>query len=122
MHAQALAETLGRYRLSTGNEAVYQRALGQLLTHLGIGFEAECDLGPDHGRIDFYLPSTEVGIELKVQGSPSGVTAQLARYATSPKIRELVLLTGRARLGQLPARLCGKPLIVVATWRGGLHG
>lgn len=116
--AVALRTVLTGYRLPVADESLCQLAVGSILTRHGIPFVAEHDLPESYGRIDFYLPGPDIGLELKVKGSPSEVMRQLHRYALAPPIRELVLLTGRARLSGLPPTLNGKPLTVVSLWEG----
>jgi hypothetical protein len=61
-------------------------------------------------RIDFMVG--RVGIELKVDGGNAEVLRQLDRYAASPDVDALVLITSRRRLvAGLPAELRGKPLV-----------
>lgn len=60
-------------------------------------------------RID--LLAGRVGIELKVDGGWAEVLRQLDRYAASPDVDALILITSRRRLASgLPAELRGKPL------------
>lgn len=115
---RAVVELLRSYRIPFGVEAATQDAIARLFDEHGVGYVREFDLGPTHGRIDFYLPDERIGLEVKTQGSPSAVAEQLMRYATAPEVDRLVLVTGRVRLGQLPPILNGKPLDVVSLWRG----
>lgn len=115
-----IVRLLGGYRLPFGRELAMQNAVDQVLAIAGIPFERELDLGAGVGRIDFFLPGPNIGLELKVKGSPAEVTAQLMRYAACPQINALALVSGRIRLGILPNSLAGKPLEVVGTWRSGL--
>lgn len=116
---QTVATIVASRRLPFGDEIACQDVIASLLTTAAIAFEREYRLGP-RNRIDFYLPASKVGIEVKVQGSPSDVLRQLERYALSDAIAALMLVTGRRTLSQLPTALHGKPLVSVATWRGGL--
>jgi len=118
--AAAIAQVLHGVRLPLGRELAMQNAVSQALSVMGVAHEREYQLGPAHGRIDFFVPESGIGIELKVQGSPSDVTAQLFRYALSHQVRELVLVSGRVQLRNLPPTLHSKPLTVVSTWRSGL--
>lgn len=60
-------------------------------------------------RIDFMVG--RVGIELKVDGGSAEVLRQLDRYAASPDVDALVLISSRRRLLiGLPAELRDKPL------------
>ncbi len=116
----ALVELLKTYRYSVGSEDSFQRSLEAVLLRHNIGFMREHQLGPEYGRIDFYLPGCKFGIELKVKGSPSQVLRQLHRYAQCPEIAALILLTARARLARLPEKMNGRPLFAVAVWEGQL--
>ena len=116
---EQLAGLLRRYRFPVSDELAFQNALARVLSEHGIAHERERQLGP-WGTVDFYLPAERLGIELKVKGSPSAVTRQLHRYVQSPEIEALMLVTWRAALGRLPARLHDKPLTVVALWEAGV--
>lgn len=113
-----IASAISRYRLPRSEEAAYQVAVEAVLGTLGIPFEAQRDLGAGYGRVDVFVPSIALGMELKVKGSLSDVTSQLHRYATCPELRELMLVTGSVRLGKIPSTLHGKRVTVVPTWRG----
>jgi hypothetical protein len=119
-----LIDRLRGYRLPVSSELRFQEGVAEVLTRLGEPYQPERQLfsaaGVRLGRIDFYLPIRRVGLELKVKGSPSDVTRQLLRYTQSPAIDELALVTWRRELGRLPTTLGGKPLHVVACWKGGL--
>lgn len=120
--ADAVAELLRNARLVTRSETDLQGLVEETLRAASIVFEAQVPLGVGGalGRIDLYVPDLKLGIELKVQGTPTAVAAQLLRYAQSSMVDTLLLVTGRSSLGHLPHELMGKPLTVVRTWRGGL--
>ena len=113
-------EILKSYRYSVGSEDTFQSGVEQALQCHGILFLREHHLGPEYGRIDFYVPDVKVGIELKVKGSPSQVLRQLHRYAHSPDISALILLTARARLAFSPMQINGRPFVSVPVWEGQL--
>jgi len=115
-----LVELLKTYRYSVGSEDGFQRGVEQVLSEHGIAFVREHSLGREFGRIDFYLPDHQYGIELKVKGSPSQVLRQLHRYAQCPDISALILVTSRARLAVAPAKINGRPLFTAAVWEGQL--
>jgi hypothetical protein len=115
-----LVKLLKAYRYSVGSEDSFQESLEQVLVRHGITFLREHQLGPEYGRIDFYLPDRKLGIELKVKGSPSQVLRQLHRYAQCPDIAVLILLTARARLAHAPANINGRQLFAVPVWEGQL--
>jgi hypothetical protein len=62
-------------------------------------------------RIDYMVG--RVGIELKVKGSVSSITRQLSRYAQSPQVDELILVTTRMQHRSVPASLNQKTITVV---------
>jgi hypothetical protein len=113
-------EILKSYRYTVGSEDTFQRGVAQALQRHGIVFLREYQLGPEYGRIDFYVPDVKIGIELKVKGSPSQVLRQLYRYAHSPDISALILLTARTRLAFSPMQINGRPFVSVPVWEGQL--
>lgn len=122
MSASALAvvRSLEQHRLPFGTEAAFSAAVRAVLETSAVTVLPEYRLSDGRSRIDFYLQTERIGVELKVKGSFADVTRQLTRYARCHEIDALVLVSGKARLGQLPATIEGKPLHVVATWRSGL--
>lgn len=80
-----------------------------------IPFEREKMLPEKAGTIDFFVDG-RIGIEIKIKGSPSAVTRQLMRYFKCEVISELLLVTGRTKLGNLPKEILGKKLTVMSLW------
>lgn len=86
--------------------------------HLGIeavlkdvGYSPLSEVRITGGRIDFIVD--QVGIEVKVKGTRDALHRQLLRYAESPRIAELLVVTTvRAHRG-LPESVGGKPLSVL---------
>ena len=109
-----LVHVLRSYRFRYTTEKEMHAAVRRALSENAVPFTDECDLG-DCGVVDF-LVGDGVALELKMQGSPTDVARQLLGYSRSDRVRELVLLTGRHRLGNLPRKLSGKPLHVVSLW------
>jgi len=92
-----------------------QEQVERVLTDACVAFEREVSLSPTD-RIDFLIG--EIGVEIKVGGSPSSVLRQIARYATSIRVSKLVLLVTRARIASLvPPAINGKAVTVVAIGR-----
>jgi hypothetical protein len=120
MTAELLADLIIGYRYVIGNESSFQDGLSWILEMNRIVYVREHNLGRAFGRIDFYLPDEGIGIELKVKGSPTEVIRQLHRYAQSPEIHALILVTGRSRLSPNTDELNGKPLITASVWQGQL--
>ena len=113
-----LVKTISGYKYRLGAETDFQNGVARALELHGIAHQREWDLGRPYGRIDFFLPESGVGIELKTKGSPGKVLRQLHRYACCPQIHGLVLVTGCARLAFIPAELNGKPIVTAALWPG----
>jgi hypothetical protein len=114
---EAIVTLLISHRLRVAVEKEFQADVERVLEKSGFAFTREYDLGIGIGTIDFYSPEHRIGLELKVKGSLADVARQLQRYAGSPQIDALVLVTGRARLGAVPKTIGGKPLAVASVWR-----
>lgn len=110
-------KALSGFWFSSSGESQLQVAVAIALGESRILFQREVDLG-EAGRIDFLLDNG-IGLELKVRGSAGNIAAQLSRYASSPQIRELVLVTTRHIHCQLPDSIGGKPLAVLVLTGGG---
>ncbi len=113
-HRAAIASALASCRVLRDSERELQDAVAEILSRAGIAFEREAVLA-DGDRIDFLIGS--VGLEVKVRGGLSALTRQLARYAASERVAELVVLT-TPRLACLPRSLHGKPLsaVIARAW------
>lgn len=108
-----------KYRLPIGQETDLHRDLLRVLEQLLPGAEVlpEQILESAADRIDFYLPESRVGIECKVKGEVDAIMRQLSRYAASPKISHLVLVTSHLRLMPVFGRLTElnhKPFTAIA--------
>lgn len=108
-----------KYRLSIGQEVELHRELERVIEQLlpGEDVKREQVLDSPADRIDFYLPRVLIGIEVKVKGQADDVMRQLARYARSPKVQHLVLITGHLRLMPVFGRLSElghKPFTAIA--------
>lgn len=110
-----LLALLRAYTYAYDSESGLQAGIAAMLEREGVGYAREVVLGP-RARIDFLLG--DIGVEIKTQGSPSSVTAQLFRYAESPRVAALVLVTDRHQLVVQPPTLLGKPLRVVSLLGG----
>lgn len=103
--ADEVCSLLGGFRFAFADEDDLQQGLADALASLGLAPEREVRLG-SAGRIDLLVDG--VGIEVKVTGQAARVSAQLSRYAERPEVRELLLVTTRAR-HRPPHELSGKP-------------
>lgn len=110
----AIVKALKAYRFNYQNEKELQEGVEGALAANKIPFEREKILD-QYGTIDFLVDG-RIGIEIKTKGSPSAVARQLVRYFKCEKVSELILLTGRSRLGALPPLILGKKLTVVTLW------
>ncbi len=118
MTVKDLVTAIRGYQFNFSNEADLQAGIEEVLKAQGFSFERECVL-EGAGVIDFLLEGG-IGIEVKIKGSPVLVTRQLLRYAGCEAVKELVLVTARSRLGDLPDTLQGKRVTVVSLWEQAL--
>jgi hypothetical protein len=112
----ALIVALKSKRFRYNSERDLQDGMEGVFKEQGFQYERERELGP--GDVIDFLLFGSVGVEVKIKGSPVEVARQLLRYAERPEVAHVVLVTGKLRLGRLPAELLGKPVTVVALWRG----
>lgn len=105
-----VAGLLAQYSFCASSEAELQVAVEEALAT--VAFERECFLSPE-SRIEFFVPEAKVGVECKIDGSTTAVMRQLLRYAESPKIDGLVLLTTRNKHKSVPPALNGKAIRVI---------
>lgn len=96
-------------RPQTTSEKALQDALEPLIRESFPSVTREAVLGPKD-VVDFLVEG--VAVEVKVDGSPMAVTRQLHRYAEHDQVRELVLVTTRAKHRSIPPTLRGKPVAV----------
>jgi hypothetical protein len=113
----AVTAALTANRYHHVDEHGLQAGLADALDAAGLGFEREVRLTPAD-RIDFLVD--RVGIEVKVQGSPTVVMRQLLRYAHSDRLDALVLVTTRRRHRGLP-RTVGRLPLTILDVGGGLR-
>lgn len=115
----AILRTLSSARIRSSTEAQMHEDVAAALEDAGASFSRERQLTPQD-RIDF-LVAGGIGIECKIDGTPTEVARQMIRYAASREITCLILVTSRSRLGHhLPNDIHGKPVRVVTTWRNAL--
>lgn len=113
----ALTDLLSRARFGYANEKTLHEGIAAALTDAGYRVEREVTL-TSRCRIDFLIDG--VGVEVKTQGSPGPVLAQLGRYAACPQIRALLLVTTRSTLTHVPPVLHGTPVAVCIPGRAWL--
>jgi hypothetical protein len=102
------AIALGAYRYA--DELELHRGIEAALHAAGLRSTPEVRLTP-HDRIDFLVD--RVGVEVKVKGTRDALHRQLLRYAASPRVDALLVVTTiRAHRG-LPGRIGGKPVHLI---------
>jgi hypothetical protein len=112
MDAAALVTLLRRHRFLFASESELQAGIADVLRAAGIPFGREVKIG-ERDRIDFLVGS--VGVEVKINGSPENLIRQLHRYAQSPAISELLVVSSRCKLtGGLPETLSEKPIVALS--------
>lgn len=107
----------GSYRPGPESEIqdAIELALGKMNMYCRREVELSDELGVPVGRIDFMVRgAANVGIEVKVAGSPSEVLRQVYGYLRDDRLDGLVLVSMRHRsMGLVPDRLHGKPVVQV---------
>jgi hypothetical protein len=102
--ALAIAKQIQRFIWAHVSEKTIHDELERLLIKADPSWtvKREVVLGPRE-RIDLLVsePGQNVGIEVKVKGSPQKVLEQLRRYARHPQIDALILVTTKASLVNL---------------------
>ncbi len=108
----ALVDLFVNAFIPVSTERKMQQAVEDLLIERKTGYQRERKIGI-RDRIDFLCD--RVGIETKVSGSYIEVAGQLLRYAESPDIDSIILITNKAGHRQLDglANENRKPIRVV---------
>jgi|SRR5579871_1510032 len=114
LDVKSIVEAIRTHKFIYVTEKELQEGIAQVLKEKNIPFEREKRIGPKE-VIDFLVAGC-IGLEVKTKGSPSDVARQLLAYAACECVKELVLVTGRARLGRLPEELLGKKIHVITLW------
>ena len=110
--AAAVCTLLGSFRFAAFDEATLQRLIADVLIVAGYKFEREKRLSRKD-RLDFLLDDG-VAVEIKIDGSLTGVMRQLSRYAEHERVLAIVLVTTRATQAlRIPSEFSGKPVRVV---------
>lgn len=109
----ALSAVIRAGRYSFASEVELHGQLERVLRDAGAPVRREVRLSPTD-RIDFLCG--DIGLEVKVKGQRTPIR-QLTRYAASPQVAGLLLVTTRAAI--VPGPLNGKPVDVVSLL---LHG
>jgi hypothetical protein len=101
-------------RLPLTDEKRLQAEIGSVLDAAGLRFQREAPLVAARGAIDFLVlfgDAYRVGIEVKIKGSRLQILRQLVRYAGSPSVDALMLVTSLG--GSWQDELGGKPLTTI---------
>ena len=106
-----LAGLLASARFTLTDEIKCQNQIERLLADSNVPYNREYRLD-DAGVIDFFLPRSGIGLEVKVhsQVSRRSIYRQVERYCGHEEIGALLLATGRCM--SLPRDICGKPVRV----------
>lgn len=104
MPAEAILARLRQFQFFYSTETDLQDAVEDALLGVNIACEREVRFNASD-RIDVL--AGDVGIEVKIKGSPASVLRQMRRYAELEGISELILVTTKHH-HRLPAKLNGK--------------
>jgi hypothetical protein len=107
----AVCTAIRSYRYRFTNEKELQDGIELALAGAKLDFDREVRLAP--GDIPDFLVEPGIAVEVKVAGSPNEIMRQLSRYAASPRVTELLLVTRKTQHAhQFPDAIGGKPLRV----------
>jgi hypothetical protein len=109
MTARELKKLLAGYRFDCATEQALQDGIETALAD--VPHEREKALSPKD-RPDFMVGS--VAVEVKVGGGLSALIRQLHRYASHDCVSEILVVTSRLRLANLPNWLNGKRVTAIA--------
>jgi len=117
--AAPLVRFLTGLRVDLGDEARAQHRIGESLHNGGWRFVREVPLSAGD-RIDFVvgdpaLPGIGIEVKLRTGGGKLEIYRQLERYAASPRVSALVLMSNLS-MGA-PGEIGGKPLFYVSLGR-----
>jgi hypothetical protein len=110
--AAALAELLAAHRMVWSSEDQLQAGIAAALAAAGIAHEREVRLSP-RNRVDLLVGRVAVEVKVARRTALGDIAAQLGRYAASPDVDELLLVTTRPQHQALPAEVGRKPLHVL---------
>lgn len=107
-HVEAILRTnLSGARVCS--EAELQAWIARVFKAAGVEHDRERSIG-EAGRPDFMVG--KVAVEVKVGGSRMDLMRQVQRYATSPEVSGVLVVTTRLA-HRLPASLSGKPVTTI---------
>lgn len=111
---ERVMESLGAIRCDAAcSEETLHMQVKKALADAGLRAEHEARLGP-RCRIDFMVG--EIGVEVKKsRPSPARLCEQLARYASCPQVKQLLVIAPRGV--NLPRTIGGKPVKMLALER-----
>jgi hypothetical protein len=114
---RALRDFLSHFRFNYSSEAELQEGIERALSATTYAVQRELRLD-DLGRLDFFIDG-EIVIETKIEGSAPQLMRQVSRYAQSPKVLGILVVTDRAT-HTLPPSFNGKPVLVHSLLDGAL--
>lgn len=107
---ERISRCIMRHSFLHADEDALQAGIAEALDQAGFAAEREVRLS-DRDRIDLLVG--DVGVEVKTNGTSIAAFRQCQRYAHSPRVAALILVTTRAAHTDLPATVGGKPLTVL---------
>ena len=106
-----LDSLLKQYNFNYTSESELQDGISEVFSTVGSPFQSECILSKED-RVDFYWPDAQVGVEVKIKHSLSALTRQVHRYVQHESIKGILIVSGKARLNQIPHIINGKPVLI----------
>lgn len=109
-----ICDRLRATRFRWTSEKDLQDGIELVLQDMGLPYTREHRLSAKD-IVDFLIDG--LALEVKIKGTVKNLLAQVYRYAKSPEVTTILVVTGRLQLGGLPQNIKGKPLRVVALVR-----
>lgn len=110
MKTTHLVATIRARSYDITSEAALQDGIARALEQAEIAFDRETVLSP-RDRVDFLVGDT--GVEVKIGGGQTALIRQLHRYAQSPQIGQLLVVSTDPSLFPLPATLGGVDVLTL---------
>jgi hypothetical protein len=110
MSVAAIRDAVRRGRYTYSQETELHLGLEAAMLAAGLVPSPEVALTP-RDRIDFLVG--RIGVEVKIKGTRDALHRQVQRYAESPLVDELLVITTMHEHRGLPATVGGKPLSVL---------
>lgn len=112
--AAKIGSNLRAHRSLLMQETRMHDAIAAALVSAGITFEREFELSKTE-RLDFFLPSEAIALEIKKRHASLADLPQIGRYLEHASVAGVIAIA--LRIDDLPSNFRGKPVGQIALWR-----